>query len=86
MVIEALWAIQDEFGYISGDRLLELSKRVGIPVSELHGVVSFYPHFRLKPPPQTSIHVCRDLLCAYRGAAALREGVEKLAVGSAPIG
>src|SRR4051812_20268657 len=85
MVIESLWAIQNEFGYISGDRLLELSKRVGMPVSELHGVVSYYPHFRLKPPPQTSIHVCRDLLCAYRGAAGLREAVEKLAAGSAPI-
>jgi NADH:ubiquinone oxidoreductase subunit F (NADH-binding)/NADH:ubiquinone oxidoreductase subunit E len=85
MVIEALWAIQNEFGYISGDRLAELSNRLGLPVSDLHGVVSYYPHFRLKPPPQTSIHVCRDLLCAYRGAATLREGVEKLAVGSAPI-
>jgi NADH:ubiquinone oxidoreductase subunit F (NADH-binding)/NADH:ubiquinone oxidoreductase subunit E len=85
MVIEALWAIQDEFGYISGDRLVELSARLKVPVSDLHGVVSYYPHFRLAPPPKTSVHVCRDLLCAYRGAAALREGVEKLFEGAAPV-
>jgi formate dehydrogenase/NADH-quinone oxidoreductase subunit F len=85
MVIEALWAIQDEFGYISGDRLAALSARLNRPVSDLHGVVSYYPHFRLKPPPQTSVHVCRDLLCALKGAAALREGVEALADGSESV-
>jgi NADH:ubiquinone oxidoreductase subunit F (NADH-binding) len=52
---------------------------MNVPVYELHGVASFYPHFRLKPPPKTTIHVCTDLPCHLRNAGGLLERLKALA-------
>ncbi len=79
MVIEQLRAIQEKLGYIPGKELEELSARLKLPIYELHGVASFYPHFRLKPPPNASIHVCTDLPCHLRGSEKLKEQIEQLA-------
>ena len=56
MVVQELKAIQEREGYVSDKALHELSGRINVPVYELHGVASFYPHFRLKPPPKIPIH------------------------------
>ena len=67
MVVEELKAIQERDGYVSDKALHELSNRINVPVYELHGVASFYPHFRLKPPPKAVVHVCQDIACHLRG-------------------
>jgi NADH:ubiquinone oxidoreductase subunit F (NADH-binding) len=79
MVVEALKAIQEREGYVSEKALHELSKRIDVPVYELHGVASFYPQFRLKPPPKTIVHVCQDVACHLRGCQSLRSRIEQLA-------
>ena len=79
MVIEALRAIQEEYGYIPGDQLVGAAARLKVPVSQLHAVASFYPHFRLQPPPKASVSVCRDLLCHLNGADALAARVRAVA-------
>lgn len=81
MLIDELRGIQKRFGYIPHEQLAELSRRVNLPLYELHGVASFYPHFRLKPPPKASIHVCGDLPCHLNNSSALKERMEQLAAG-----
>ncbi len=75
MVIQELRAIQERLGYLPEKELQALSARLAVPVYELYGVASFYPHFRLKPPPRCEIRVCSDLPCHMRLAGPIYQRV-----------
>ena len=80
MLIDDLREIQVRHGYLPEEALKSLSESKGIPLYEIHGVASFYPHFRLQPPPKATLRVCTDLSCHLRGACdvleTLRETVD----------
>lgn len=82
MLIHRLHEIQERFGYVPPRELAELARELGRPVHEVHGVASFYPHFRLKPPPRATIHVCGDISCHMRGSDRVREQLEVLAAAA----
>lgn len=82
MVIARLNEIQERFGYLPARELVALAKELDKPVSELHGVASFYPFYRLKPPPRATLHVCGDVSCHMKGAPRLRAQLEGLASAS----
>ncbi len=69
--IVELSALQEERGFLSDDDLRTLSARLRIPLYELQGVASFYPHFRREPPAALRVGVCRDLVCRLRGGGEL---------------
>ena len=68
MIIQELNLIQKTHSYLPADALQDLSRRLSVPLYRLHGLASFYPHFRLQPPPEVDLRVCRDMACALRGA------------------
>lgn len=70
-MFDELRAIQREFGYLPVEQLHRVSQRLHIPVSQIHAVVSFYPHFRLTPPPKLDVRVCSDMTCHIRGGPQL---------------
>jgi formate dehydrogenase beta subunit len=70
-ILPALRRIQDEFGYLDRDELRQFSKDSGIPLYRLQAVASYFPHFRLAPPPAVTVRVCRDMACHLAGAASL---------------
>jgi len=82
VVISRLNEIQERFGYIPARELNELAKELGKPVHELHGVASFYPFYRLKPPPRATLHVCGDVSCHMKGAPKLKAQLEAMAAAS----
>ena len=47
-----------------------------IPLYHVQGVASFFPHFRLAPPPAVDVRVCASLSCHLRGAERVRRGLE----------
>ncbi|MGH7392140.1 MAG: NADH-ubiquinone oxidoreductase-F iron-sulfur binding region domain-containing protein [Candidatus Rokuibacteriota bacterium] len=75
ILIDELRSIQREHGWLPATALHALSERSNIPLYQLHGVASFYPHFRLTPPPVVDVRVCRDMSCHLRGADALADGL-----------
>ncbi|MHB8412171.1 MAG: NADH-ubiquinone oxidoreductase-F iron-sulfur binding region domain-containing protein [Candidatus Acidiferrales bacterium] len=84
LIYDELQAIQGQFGYLPADELAALSSRSSIPLYRLHGVASFYPHFRLAPPPKADVRVCCDMACHLRGADDVRAGIERRYQGAAP--
>ena len=85
-IVAQLREIQRAHGYIPASALRELSERTGEPLYTLHGVVSFFPHFRREPPPPVEVLVCDDLSCHRRGGAALLAAVQDRVAQSGPEG
>jgi NADH:ubiquinone oxidoreductase subunit F (NADH-binding)/NADH:ubiquinone oxidoreductase subunit E len=76
LIVEELNAIQRQFGFLPAEQLGILSAKVDVPLTYLHQVASFFPHYRLAPPPKADVRVCRDMTCHLRGADRLRAHLE----------
>jgi len=76
LIFDDLREIQRQFGYLPAEQLRALAQKIDLPLYRLHGVASFYPHFRLTPPPKADVRVCQDMSCHQRGAAQLRSSLE----------
>jgi NADH:ubiquinone oxidoreductase subunit F (NADH-binding)/NADH:ubiquinone oxidoreductase subunit E len=85
-IVAQLRAIQRAHGFIPVAQLRELSERTSTPLYQLHGVISFFPHFRVAPPPPVEVLVCDDLSCHRRGGAALLAGVRDRLGNGGPEG
>jgi len=75
-VVDGLREIQHKHGYLPVEELQSLSERIQTPLYHLQGVASFFPTFRLSPPPTVDVRICGDMSCHRRGADALRRAVE----------
>jgi NADH-quinone oxidoreductase subunit F len=76
LLLPALHALQDATGWVSPGGLGELCRRLDVPPAEGYGVASFYALFETEAPVPRVVHVCTDLACQTRGAAALVAGLE----------
>jgi len=84
MIFEELKAIQRQHAYLPAEQLEILSKKLDVPLFRLHGVASFYPHFRLTPPARADVRVCMDMSCHLRGACKLKADLARRFAGSDP--
>src|SRR5262249_36462319 len=66
-------------GFLPQAEFPALAADLGVPVYRLFGVASFFPHFRLTPPPVLDVRVCTDMSCHVRGAAALLDACTRAA-------
>ena len=76
MIFDELREFQRQFGYLPAEQLRALASKIDLPLYRLHGVASFYPHFRLAPPPKADVRVCQDMSCHLRGAGQLCSNLE----------
>jgi NADH:ubiquinone oxidoreductase subunit F (NADH-binding)/NADH:ubiquinone oxidoreductase subunit E len=67
-LIPVLQAIQERVGWLPREELVALSRDVRRPLYEIEGLISFYPHFRTRPPVKVEVHACHDLSCWLQGA------------------
>lgn len=70
-LLPLLHAVQDDIGYIPEESYQFISKGLNLSVAEVHGVVSFYHHFRTQAPGRHILHICRAESCQAMGAASL---------------
>ena len=75
-----LHAIQDDIGYIPQESYDLISKALNISVAEVHGVVTFYHHFRTHQPGKHVLQICRAESCQAMGSEALEAHVKKTLV------
>ena len=77
LIFDGLREIQHRFGYLPAEELKDLARKIDVPLYRLHGVASFYPHFRLTPPPKADVSVCQDMSCHLRDAGGLRTRLQE---------
>ena len=76
-LLPLLHAIQDDIGYVPEDSYLLISKALSLSVAEVHGVVTFYHHFRRHPVGKHILQICRAEYCQAMGSAKLEAQVKK---------
>ena len=76
-LIETLHVAQDSFAYLDEDALRFVASSLGLPLSKVYGVATFYHHFTLKPQGQHTCVVCMGTACYIKGAAQLLAAVEE---------
>jgi NADH:ubiquinone oxidoreductase subunit F (NADH-binding) len=71
-LIPRLLELQKSHGYLTDELLRQVARDARVPLYRIQGLVSFYPHFRMSPPPKTEIAVCRDMACWLKEPAAAK--------------
>jgi NADH-quinone oxidoreductase E subunit len=67
-LLPVLHAVQEQRGFISLDSEQEVADYLGIPVVQVHQVVSFYHLFHREPKGKCHFSVCQTTACALRGS------------------
>jgi NADH-quinone oxidoreductase subunit E len=76
-LIPLLQQAQQSDGYLTRERLAEIHRETGVPLSSIYGVATFYAQFRLTPVGKNLIRVCHGTACHVAGANDITEAVEK---------
>lgn len=76
-LIPALQAIQREYGHLPPGSLEAAAERLGVPLSRVYGVATFYAQFRLQKRGRHLVQVCQGTACHVRGGAAVLEALER---------
>ena len=74
-LLEILHAIQDELGFVPAAAVPQLAEALNLSRAEIHGVISFYHHFREHAPGRFVVQLCRAEACQSMNARALEEFV-----------
>jgi len=70
-MLPILHGLQDALGHIPETAIPLIAKALNVSRAEVHGVVSFYHHFRTEPSGRRIVEVCRAESCQAMGAAKL---------------
>ncbi|HEY3189654.1 MAG TPA: NAD(P)H-dependent oxidoreductase subunit E [Solirubrobacteraceae bacterium] len=73
-LLPALHAVQHAVGYLPDSALTETAAHLRVPVSEVYGVATHYPEFRLRAPGRHHVRVCTGVSCALLGGRRLLAG------------
>jgi NADH:ubiquinone oxidoreductase subunit E len=70
-LLPILHDIQHELGYVPDQAVPEIAKELNLSRAEVHGVITYYHHFRQTPPGKHVVHVCCAEACQANGSEAL---------------
>jgi len=67
-IISALEEIQSRYHYLPKEAMILVSERLGVPLSQVYSVATFYNAFSLKRRGRHQMCVCLGTACHVRGA------------------
>jgi NADH-quinone oxidoreductase subunit F len=70
-LLPALHAAQAIYGYLPEPVAAEVGRALGVPLSEVYGVIDFYAMFYREPVGRTMVRICTDPACALAGGEQL---------------
>lgn len=74
-LIQILLEIQREERWLPKDTLERVGQRLGIPLTQIYHIATFYKAFSLVPRGRHSVSVCTGTACHVRGAPRLLDRV-----------
>jgi len=77
-LIQILLDIQGENRWLPREALEKVSRRLGVSLSRILHIVTFYKAFSLVPRGRHQIHVCMGTACHVRGAPRVLNSVQDL--------
>ncbi len=75
-LVAVLHAIQDEAGFVPPDAVAPLARAMNLSRAEVHGVITYYHHFRTHPAAPVTVQLCRAEACRSMGTEALAQHIE----------
>ncbi|MEW6065998.1 MAG: NADH-quinone oxidoreductase subunit NuoE [Bacillota bacterium] len=76
-LIVVMAAIQEAQGYLPKDLLIKAAEELGVPLSDVYGVATFYAAFSLRPRGRHSVNLCLGTACYVKGAPDVQTMLEK---------
>ena len=70
-----LLGVLTALGFIPPDAVPLLAAELNLSRAEVHGVVTFYHHFRSTPPGRRTVQLCHAESCQAMGGSQLGEHV-----------
>lgn len=81
-VIPVLQQAQDIYGYLPMEVQSMIASGLGMSLSEVYGIVTFYSQFSLTPKGENRISICMGTACYVKGSGKIVEALqEKLSIG-----
>ncbi len=72
-LIPVLEEIQETIGYLPKSIQRRVARQMTIPLSKVHGVVTFYSFFTMEPRGRHTIRCCQGTACYVRGGKKILE-------------
>lgn len=66
-LLPVLHEVQHELGCIPAEAVQTIAEALNLSRAEVHGVITFYPHFRSEPAARHTLEVCRAEACQAMG-------------------
>lgn len=66
-LLPVLHALQDHFGHVPPAAVGLIANALRLSQADVHGVLSFYHHFRTTPPGRQVLQICRAEACQAQG-------------------
>ncbi len=77
-VMRVLQGAQEIYGYLPVEVQRMVALGLGVSMSEIYGVATFYSQFALNPKGQVAIAVCLGTACYVRGAGEIIDKVTEI--------
>ena len=68
---------QRKRGFVSRGAMVEMASKLGMPLSEVYGVATFYAFISVVPEGRNVIRICKSLPCYMRDGRMIIESIEK---------
>ena len=76
-LIAVLQHVQERLGYLPPEAINEISRRTGIRLARVYGVVSFYAQFYTTPRGRHTVRCCCGTACHVKGAPSILAAIER---------
>lgn len=75
-VMPIMQDVQKAYGYLSVESMEFVSSKIGIPLSQLYGVATFFTQFSLQPAGKCTIKCCMGTACYVSGGESILQSME----------